>query len=168
MNIMKIVRILVPALLVSVCALVASALPASASHTLVVIQDVPVLASHPNPDIKPNTTGAVLFFGADLRNTKKKKIGEVIGQVTTLDVSLDGVDEVDNFRELVFNMKNGQIVVLGASQYVAGHVPNFASNNAPVTAVIVGGTGKFVGARGIVTTKKRVNGTFRHTFTFVH
>jgi hypothetical protein len=165
---MKKARILVAVLLVSFCGFITSALPASASNSLVVVQDAPVLASHPDPDIKPNTTGAVLFFGADLRDTKGKKVGELIGQVTTLDVTLDGVDEVDNFRELVFNMKKGQIVVLGASQYVAGNVPNFASNNAPVTAVIVGGTGKYVGVRGVVTTKKRANGTFRHTFTFVH
>lgn len=165
---MKVIRIIVSALLVSVCGFMATASPASASHSLVVIQDAPVLASHPDPDIKPNTTGAVLFFGADLRNAKGKKVGELIGQVTTLEVTLDGVDEVDNFRELVFNMKNGQIVVLGASQYVAGNVPNFASNNAPVTAVIVGGTGNYVGVRGVVTTKKRANGTFRHMFTFVH
>lgn len=165
---MKIARIVVPALLVSICGFMLSATPASASHSLVVLQDMPVLANHSDPGIKPNTTGAVLFFGADLRNTKGKKVGEVIGQVTTLEVTLDGVEEVDNFRELVFNMKNGQIVVLGASQYVAGNVPNFASNNAPVTAVIVGGTGNYVGVRGVVTTKKRANGTFRHSFTFVH
>ncbi|MGA0209621.1 MAG: hypothetical protein ACO3LZ_06840, partial [Candidatus Nanopelagicales bacterium] len=92
---------------------------------------------------------------------------EVIGQVTAFDVTLDGVDPEDRFRELVFNLTTGQIVVLGSSQYVAGSVPDFANDNAAVTAVIVGGTGDYVGARGTVTTKKRPNGTYRHTFRFV-
>lgn len=92
-----------------------------------------------------NTSGAVLFVAADLRNLKRKKMGE-----------------------LVFNMKDGQIVVLGASQYTATTAPDFAKDNAPVTAVIVGGTGDYIGARGIVTTKKLKNGTFRHTFKFVN
>lgn len=134
---------------------------------LVVLQDAPVLAEHHDPDFEVNSTGAVLFFAADLRSTKRKKIGEVIGQITTFDVTLDGVDEEDRFRELVFNFNNGQIVALGASQYAATIAPNFADNNAPVTIAIVGGTGDYAGARGTVTTKKRANGTYKHTFTFV-
>jgi len=134
---------------------------------LVVVQDPPVLANHPDPDIEQHATGAALFFAANLRNAKGRKIGELIGQLTTFDVILDGTEEVDRFRELVFNMKKGQIVVLGASQYVAAEVPDFANDNAPVTAVIVGGTGDYVGVRGVVTTKKRKNGTYRHVFTFV-
>ena len=134
---------------------------------LVILQDAPVLADHHDPDFKPNETGAVLFFGADLRSTKGKKVGELIGQITTFDVRLDGVDEEDRFRELVFNMKGGQIVALGASQYARTEVPNFADNNAPVTIAIVGGTGDYAGVRGTVTTKKRANGTYKHTFTFM-
>ena len=140
---------------------------AAETKSLVVLQDAPVLASHPDPDFKPNTTGAVVFFGADLRNTKGKKIGNLMGQLTTFDVTLDGVEDEDRFRELVFRFKDGQVIVLGASEYQRTEVPNFADDNAPVTAAIVGGTGKYAGARGTVTTKKRANGTYKHTFTFM-
>lgn len=153
------------ATLVAATILVSPAANAADSNKLVVMQDAPTLATAAHTEA--STTGAVLFFAADLRNLKRKKIGEVIGQVTTFDVTLDGVDEVDRFRELVFNMKDGQIVVLGASQYTATAAPDFANDNAPVTAVVVGGTGDYIGARGIVTTKKLKNGTFRHTFTFM-
>jgi hypothetical protein len=68
---------------------------------------------------------------------------------------------------LVFNLKNGQIVALGASQYATTIAPNFANSNAPVTIAIVGGTGDYAGARGTVTTKKRANGTYKHTFRFI-
>jgi hypothetical protein len=154
------------ATLVAATILVSPTAHAADSNKLVVMQDAPTLATAAHTEA--NTSGAVLFFAADLRNTKRKKIGEVIGQVTTIDVTLDVVGEEDRFRELVFNMKDGQIVVLGAAQYTATTAPNFAKDNAPVTAVIVGGTGDYIGARGIVTTKKLKNGTYRHTFKFVN
>lgn len=161
-------RIVSTLALTTVMSIGAIATPALADDhkTLVILQDAPVLAEHHDPDFEVNATGAVLFFGADLRSTKRKKIGEVIGQITTFDVSLDGVEEEDRFRELVFNMKNGQIVALGASQYAKTIAPNFANNNAPVTIAIVGGTGDYAGARGTVTTKKRADGTYKHTFRF--
>jgi hypothetical protein len=136
-----------------------------ASSTL--SQDQPVLADHPDPDFVPNTTGAVLFFSANMRNGVGEVVGELFGQVTTLDVTLNGIDEEDRLRELVFNLEDGQIIVLGASQYVAAEAPDFGNDNAPVTAVIVGGTGAYVGARGTVVTQKLDDGTFTHAFTFV-
>lgn len=155
----------ITALLVGVLMLVSPQALAADHDKLVVNQDAPTLVSGPN--VEPNNTGAVVFFGAVLRNSKDKKIGELIGQITTLDITVDGVEEEDRFRELVFNMDKGQIVVLGASQYLASDAPEFANDRATVTAVIVGGTGKYFGASGTVSTKQRKNGTYRHTFRFV-
>jgi hypothetical protein len=155
---------LLPAIFAGSLIVAAPAAHATETEKFVVFQDAPVIVDHPDPDFEANKTGHVFFFAGDLRNAKSKKIGELIGQVTTFDVTLDGVEEEDRFRELVFNMAKGQIVVLGASQYVAASAPDFANNNAAVTAVVVGGTGDYVGVRGTVTTKKRPNGTFRHTF----
>lgn len=164
---MKKIAISITALAIAFVTLASPTAQADERTTLVVQQDKPILANHSDPDFVPNSTGHVLFFGADLRNGRGNKIGEVIGQVTTMDVTLDGAEEEDRFRELVFNLKRGQIVVLGASQYAATKAPNFANNNAPVTAVVVGGTGDYAGVRGTVTTKKRKNGTYTHTFTFM-
>lgn len=147
--------------------LVAPAANAAEIEKLVIEQDAPVLVNVPNGETTQTNTGDLLFFAADLRNAKGKKLGEVIGLVTSFDVTLDGVEEEDRFRELVFNMRKGQIVALGASQYVASQAPDFADDNAAVTIPIVGGTGEYFGARGTVTTKKRANGTYRHTFRLV-
>ena len=160
-------KLVISAALVAAVGLASPAANAAETEKLVVFQDAPVIVDHPDPDFESNNTGHVFFFAGGLRNAKDKKIGEVIGQVTTFDVTLDGVEEEDRFRELVFNMAKGQIVVLGASQYVAASAPDFANNNAAVTAVVVGGTGDYVGARGTVTTKKRANGTYKHTFRFI-
>lgn len=147
--------------------LVAPAANAAEIEKLVIEQDAPVLVNGPSGESTQTNTGDLLFFAADLRNAKGKKLGEVIGLVTTFDVTLDGVEEEDRFRELVFNMRKGQIVALGASQYVASQAPDFADDNAPVTIPIVGGTGDYFGARGTVTTKKRADGTYRHTLRLV-
>jgi len=144
--------------------LVAPGANAAEFEKLTVFQDAPVLVDDADADLEANKTGHVLFFAGVLRNAKDRKIGEVIGQITTFDVTIDGVAEEDRFRELVFNMKKGQIVVLGASQYLASEAPAFANDNAAATAVIVGGTGDYVGARGTVTTKQKSDGTYRHTF----
>lgn len=160
-------KLVITAALVAAVGLVSPAANAAETEKLVVFQDAPVIVDHPDPDFEANKTGHVFFFAGDLRNAKAKKIGELIGQVTTFDVTLDGVDEEDRFRELVFNMENGQIVALGASEYEAASTPDFAKDNAPVTIALVGGTGDYAGVRGTVTTKKRPNGTYRHTFRFV-
>jgi hypothetical protein len=157
-------KLVISAALVAAVGFVAPAANAAETEKFVVFQDAPVIVDHPDPDFEANKIGHVFFFAGDLRNVKSKKIGELIGQVTTFDVTLEGVEDEDRFRELVFNMVKGQIVVLGASQYVASSAPDFANDNAAVTAVVVGGTGDYVGVRGTVTTKKRPNGTFRHTF----
>lgn len=160
-------KLVITAALVAAVGLVSPAANAAETEKLVVFQDAPVIVDHPDPDFEANKTGHVFFFAGVLRNAKAKKIGELIGQVTTFDVTLDGVDEEDRFRELVFNMENGQIVALGASEYEAASTPDFAKDNAPVTIALVGGTGDYAGVRGTVTTKKRPNGTYRHTFRFV-
>jgi|TARA_B110000879_G_scaffold209804_1_gene298389 hypothetical protein len=58
-------------------------------------QDGPDLATDPDPDFKPNTNGPVPFFAAKIRNAEGNIVGELFVQVTTLDFTLDGVDEED-------------------------------------------------------------------------
>jgi|TARA_B110000285_G_scaffold116981_1_gene132598 hypothetical protein len=156
--------VLVGALVLSGCSNVSSA---GQLDSFSVIQGAPVLADHPDPDFIPNSTGAVLFFAADLRDSEGNAFGELFGQVTTLDITLDGVEEEDRLRELVFNLNDGQLICMGASQYAASRVPDFGDDNAPVTAVIVGGTEAYTGARGTVVTEKLDDGTFTHNFIFV-
>lgn len=140
--------------------------PQAESREFTVYQQPPILAEHHDPDFDRGQTGTVLFFAADLTDEEGNANGRIIGQVTTIDVTLDGQREEDRFRELVFNLPDGQIIALGASEYVAtGELqPDFADDNAPVTAVIVGGTQEYQGAQGAVTTTKLEDGSYQHDF----
>ena len=138
------------------------------TKTLVVFQDAPVIVNDTNEKITSTRAGERLFFAGVLRNADSKNIGEVIGQLTTFDVTINKTAEVDRFRELAFNMSKGQILALGASEYIASKAPGFASNSESGTAVIVGGTGEYVGVQGTVTSKQNKAGTYQHTFVFVN
>ncbi len=135
--------------------------------TLVIFQAAPVIVTDSNENSPPATTGERLFFSGALQNAQGQNIGEVIGQLTTFDVTVNGVEEVDRFRKLVFNMSTGQILVLGASQYIASKAPGFANDTESGTAIIVGGTGEYVGLQGTVTSKQNDDGTYEHTFVFL-
>jgi len=137
------------------------------TKTLVVFQDAPVIVSDANDENALVRTGERLFFAGVLRNSDRENIGEVIGQLTTFDVTISGVAEVDRFRELAFNMSKGQILALGTSQYIASKAPGFASDSESSIAVIVGGTGEYVGVQGTVTSKQYKVGTYQHTFVFL-
>ncbi|HEY7905912.1 MAG TPA: hypothetical protein VIC53_03210 [Wenzhouxiangella sp.] len=136
------------------------------TKTLVVFQDAPVIVSDASNNGSVVATGERLFFSGVLRNSEKETIGELIGQLTTFDVTVAGVAEVDRFRKLVFNMSQGQILALGASQYIASRAPGFADDSESGTAIIVGGTGDYVGLQGTVTSEQNVDGTYQHTFVF--
>jgi len=137
------------------------------TKTLVVFQDAPVIVSDINDKNASTRAGERQFFAGILRNSESENIGEVIGQLTTFDVTINRAAEVDRFRELAFNMSKGQILALGTSEYIASKAPGFASKSESGTAVIVGGTGEYVGVQGTVTSKQNKAGTYQHTFAFV-
>lgn len=136
------------------------------TKTLVVFQDAPVVVTDSTNGALSATTGERLFFSGVLRNSEKEAIGEIIGQLTTVDVTIDGVADVDRFRKLVFNMSQGQILAIGASIYIASSAPRFSNDSESGTAIIVGGTGDYVGMQGTVTSKQNEDGTYQHTFVF--
>lgn len=137
------------------------------TKTLVVFSDVPVIVPVPTSDGQSGTTGERLFYSGMLRNSENEGIGELIGQLTTFSVIVNDVPEIDRFRKLVFNMSQGQIYVQGASQYINSEAPRFAEDGDSTTAIILGGTGDYVGVQGTVTSKQNEDGTYQHTFVFL-
>lgn len=123
-------------------------------------------AGRPSKSRSQGTDRVVLFFGAVLRDQGGQQIGKVVGEIVTVDVDVDGASDEDRFRKLAFNFDDGQIIALGSSEYVgsADDQTNFARNNAPVTAVVVGGTDQYQGVSGVVITTKLADGTYEHNF----
>jgi hypothetical protein len=65
----------------------------------------------------------------------------------------------------VFDLPDGQISVLGVSYYYEND--QLLPSDQPVTRAIVGGTGRYVGVDGEVTTVRNENGSYTHTLTII-
>jgi hypothetical protein len=73
-----------------------------------------------------------------------------------------GNPEEAHFRTLIFRLPAGQIVAMGNSVYPGGAAE--IDPNAAITLAIVGGTGKYLGARGEVTSTRNADGTYTYKF----
>lgn len=157
------------ALLGALCALglavtaTSPAVAASDTTTIILIQDSPVIVQLSTEAV--GETGHSFAFQADLSNRAGKHAGVVAGVVLTVDTALDGVRDESRHRNLTFRLKGGQLIAQGLSFYPAATSELAAKR--PVVIAIVGGTGKYIGARGEVETTRRSNGTYRHVITLV-
>jgi hypothetical protein len=132
------------------------------STTLVLFSGVPTTSVIPSPNGTP--VGTVRFFESIVQSTSGKAVGRFHASVTTVDMSPADVVET-RMRNVVFSLAGGQIVASGIGLY-----PNtemVLAAEVPAHIAIVGGTGKFIGARGEVTTIRRPDGTYRHVLTLL-
>jgi len=136
-------------------------------------QDVPMMSSQTAEldsgvvAFEPSDVGAIVFFNGDLRDEDGVLVGELIGVLTSVELSQDDQPEYDRMRELIFNLEGGQIFALGASSYKAIDEMPDPGMNTPVEAAVVGGTGKYVGAMGTVTTTLLDDKTYTHEFVLL-
>ncbi len=132
------------------------------STELVLFSGVPSTSLIPSPDGAP--VGTVRFFESVLRSSQGKTVGTFHATVTTMDMSAGDVIET-RMRNVVFSFAGGQIVASGVGLY-----PNtemVLAVQVPARIAIVGGTGKYLGARGEVTTIRRADKTYRHVLTLL-
>ena len=141
------------------------------SDSFVLTQDAPILSSQTAEldsgvaAFKPSDVGAIVFFNGALRNEDGVMVGEIMGVLTSMEIAQDALPEYDRMRELIFNLEGGQIFALGASSYRGiDEIPDFPGVNTPVEAAVVGGTGKYIGALGTVTTTLLDDKTYTHEF----
>ena len=136
-----------------------SVAPAAKKYsTLVINQGAPKLTTS---TITVGTdTESFVIFTAPLTNAKGQKFGEIVGNLTVLDVGGQQATSETRFREISYLLPGGQLVANGASEYLGNEIE--LQINKPVTIAIVGGTGKYLGARGEVTTRRNADGTYRH------
>jgi hypothetical protein len=131
-------------------------------ETIVLEQRTVVLGQHPN--IQDGGVGHAVYFEGALYDQDNEYVGTLYGSTISIDVTEDASQPEVRHRELIFVVNDSQIVTEGISGYsdevkwgnqgVEWHALDLA---------IIGGTGKYVGAFGTVTTKKRENNVFEHT-----
>lgn len=158
---MRLTRLLcVPVLLV-----VGVACSSDSDTSLTVYQDAPTM--HP-VDIGPagNTPGDEYVFFAPLRSTPGgAAIGEVYGTKKLAKPPAAESPDVEQRATLLFftfQDRRDQIVVAGVPDYPPGQ-GEFSAGVAVVRAVI-GGTGKYAGARGELTSTRNPDGTYKQVF----
>lgn len=141
------------------------------SDSFVLTQDAPILSSQTAEldsgvaAFEPSDVGAIVFFNGALRNEDGVMVGEIMGVLTSMEIAQDALPQYDRMRELIFNLEGGQIFALGASSnMVIDEIPDFPGVNTPVEAAVVGGTGKYIGALGTVTTTLLYDKTYTHEF----
>ena len=140
--------------------------PISKWETLKFIQEKPVL-THINLGDTAHGHGDAMAFESILKDTTGKVVGEELGWVITVDI-LEGDSTAPQYaREriasLVFNFGNeDEILCQGMFSYIKGE--RLIKTGAGQTSVIVGGTGKYKGISGQLTTTRNDDGTYLHVF----
>ena len=140
----------------------------TSTETLTVYEDAPALKPL-DLGTPGNSPGDAYYFSAALHSNPGGPVtGEVFGSKTLVKMASDTNPNSEKRATLLFfTFANGQdqIIAFGAGDYP----PTAAEFNAgqPVVRAIMGGTGKYIGARGQLTSTRNTDGSYTQLFTFV-
>jgi len=113
--------------------------------------------------------GDVYHFSAPLHSERGGPVtGEVIGSKTLVKVAADGNANLERRATLLFfTFAEGkdQIIAFGAADY-SPSTPEFDAGKSVVRPVL-GGTGKYIGARGQVTSTRNTDGSYTQVFALL-
>ena len=113
--------------------------------------------------------GEVYHFVAPLHSTAGGPVtGELIGSKTLVKVSTDANPNLERRATLMFftfDEGKDQIIAFGVADYLPT-APEFEPGKSAVRAVL-GGTGKYMGARGQVTSTRNADGSYTQAFTLL-
>ena len=159
----------------AVTALIVSALLAAcglrctspSSETFTVYQDAPKM-SPLDLGAPGNSPGDVYYFSAPLHfSPGGPVIGEVFGSKTLVKPTTANPNLEQRATLLIFDFGNrqDQIVVMGVLDYP----PTAGEFNAgePGVRAILGGTGKYMGARGQLISNRNADGSYKQGFTLL-
>jgi hypothetical protein len=136
------------------------------TETLTVYQDAPALKPL---DLGPpgNSPGDAYYFSAPLHSSRGGPVtGEVFGSKTLIKLAAEASPNSEKRATvLFFTFGDGQIIALGAVDYPST-AAEFNSGQ-PVVRAILGGTGKYIGARGQLTSTRNTDGSYTQVFTLV-
>ncbi len=138
------------------------------TETFSVYEDAPKL-SLLDVGAPGKSLGDVYHFSAPLHSERGGPVtGEVIGSKTLVKVATDANPNLERRATLLFFTFAGardQIIAFGAADYS----PAAAEFDAelPVVRPVLGGTGKYLGARGQVTSTRNADGSYTQAFTLL-
>jgi hypothetical protein len=164
-------RIMIAAAALSASALIAACGAHStnpSNETFTVYEDAPkmILLDLGAPG---NSLGDVYHFSAPLHSERGGPVtGEVIGSKTLVRVATDANPNLERRATLLFfTFADGkdQIIAFGAADY-SPSAPEFDAGQ-PVVRPVLGGTGKYMGARGQVTSTRNADGSYTQVFTLL-
>jgi len=164
-------RIMIAAAVLSASALIAACGARStnpSNETFTVYEDAPKM-SLLDLGAPGNSLGDVYHFSAPLHSERGGPVtGEVIGSKTLVKVATDANPSLERRATLMFFTfadRKDQIIAFG----VADYSPSAAEFDAgqPVVRAILGGTGKYMGARGQVTSTRNSDGSYTQVFALL-
>ena len=164
-------RIILAAATVSASVLIAACGEHStnpSTETFTIYQDAPKM-SMLDLGAPGNSLGDVYHFSASLHSERGAPVtGEVIGSKTLVKLPTDPNPNQERRATLMFftfGEGKDQIIAFGAADY-APSTPEFEAGKAIVRPVL-GGTGKYMGARGQVTSTRNADGSYTQVFTLL-
>ena len=140
----------------------------ASTETLTVYEDKPTLKLL---DLGPpgNSPGDVYHFFAPLHSSPGGPVtGEVFGSKTLIKMATDANPNLETRATVLFFSfanRQDQIVAVGATDYppTAGEF----DAGQPVVRAILGGTGKYMGARGQLASTRNADGSYTQVFTLL-
>ena len=169
-------NLIVQRIMMGVAAVVTSVLIAAcgahstsrSTETFTVYEDAPKM-SLLDLGAPGNSLGDVYHFSAPLHSERGGPVtGELIGSKTLVKMPSDANPNLERRATLMlftFSDGNDQIIALGAADYTPS-APEFGTGQ-PVVRPVLGGTGKYMGARGQVTSTRNADGSYTQVFTLL-
>lgn len=142
------------------CLTIALASTAQAKQTFSIVQSKPEI-QHIDIGTPGMSIGDLLAFEAPF-TTKDGKKGRMYGMITLVSLPTGTHDPfLDRISTIVLDFGGSDsLVINGKSVYAEYH--GEIKENTPQVRAITGGTGKFMGARGQISTSRHTGGTYEH------
>lgn len=133
---------------------------AQAKQTFTITQSKPEI-QHIDIGTTGMSIGDILAFEAPFK-TKEGKEGRMYGMITLVSLPTGANDPfLDRISTIVLDFGGSDsLVINGKSVY--GAYQGEIKDNVPQMRAITGGTGKFIGARGQISTTRNTTGTYEH------
>jgi hypothetical protein len=138
------------------------------TETFTVYEDAPKM-SLLDLGVPGSSLGDVYHFSAPLHSSPGGPVtGELMGSKTLVKVATEAKPNLERRATLMFFTfadRKDQIIAFGVADY-SPNAPEFEAGQ-PVVRAIIGGTGKYIGARGQLASMRNADGSYTQTFTLL-